>query len=59
MLDRTDKTQLLDIRQVCRSFAKGSGEERRVVEPPEERVRVEKKPHSEPSDERRLSSSAS
>src|SRR5260370_1314029 len=32
MLDRPDKTQLLDIRQVCRSFAKGSGEELLVLE---------------------------
>ena len=32
MLDRPDKSQLLDIRQVCRSFPKGSGEELLVLE---------------------------
>lgn len=32
MLDRPDNTQLLDIRQVCRSFPKGSGEELLVLE---------------------------
>src|SRR5437762_11566169 len=31
MLDRSDNTQLLDIRQVCRSFPKGSGEELLVL----------------------------
>ena len=32
MLERTDQATLLDLRSVCRSFPKGSGEELSVLE---------------------------
>ena len=43
MLDLATPTSLLDIRNVCRSFPKGSGEELLVLEKVDLTVRAEQK----------------